>query len=69
MGVLFRWEGLGQMLRQEEPQKAPMPKGLYMHGGVGTGKTMLMDLMVESAPSEFQVLTASIPLSYPHFSA
>ena len=25
-----------------------------MYGGVGTGKTMLMDLFAESAPSEFQ---------------
>lgn len=26
-----------------------------MHGGVGTGKTMLMDLLVGSAPPEFKV--------------
>lgn len=29
--------------------------GLYMYGGVGCGKTMLMDLLVASAPKEFQV--------------
>jgi predicted ATPase len=26
-----------------------------MYGGVGVGKTMLMDLFVETAPTEFQV--------------
>lgn len=31
------------------------PRGLYMHGGVGVGKTMLMDLLASSAPSEFKV--------------
>ncbi len=38
----------------ERGQPAP-PKGLYMHGGVGTGKTMLMDLLVGSAPPDFKV--------------
>jgi len=31
------------------------PRGLYMHGGVGVGKTMLMDLLASSAPSEFKL--------------
>eukprot|EP00879_Flechtneria_rotunda_P012649 GHRR01013207.1.p1 GENE.GHRR01013207.1~~GHRR01013207.1.p1 ORF type:complete len:536 (+),score=192.87 GHRR01013207.1:1802-3409(+) len=30
-------------------------RGLYMYGGVGCGKTMLMDMLVEAAPREFQV--------------
>ncbi|GLI64849.1 hypothetical protein VaNZ11_008232 [Volvox africanus] len=30
--------------------------GLYMYGGVGCGKTMLMDLFVSTAPSHFKVL-------------
>lgn len=29
--------------------------GLYLYGGVGCGKTMLMDLFVQAAPPEFQV--------------
>ena len=31
------------------------PQGLYMFGGVGVGKTMLMDLLVTAAPPEFKV--------------
>ena len=40
-------ERLGLSRRREEP-----PQGLYMYGGVGRGKSMLMDLFYESAPVE-----------------
>lgn len=50
------------------PTKAQESKlqGLYMHGGVGVGKTMLMDLLAHSAPSAFQVCFCS--LACPHLS-
>lgn len=38
---------LGLTRRKEEP-----PQGLYMYGGVGRGKSMLMDLFFEDAPVE-----------------
>lgn len=44
-------------LMQGAPPAAQQAKlqGLYMWGGVGVGKTMLMDLLAHSAPSSFQV--------------
>lgn len=44
-------------LMQGSPTKAQETKlqGLYMYGGVGVGKTMLMDLLAHSAPSQFQL--------------
>lgn len=34
---------------------APAVQGLYMYGGVGVGKTMLMDLLAKDAPAHFRV--------------
>ncbi|KAK9844048.1 hypothetical protein WJX81_002985 [Elliptochloris bilobata] len=40
---------------RSSPAHSRPPRGLYMWGGVGTGKTMLMDLLAASAPPEFQL--------------
>ncbi|PNH06517.1 hypothetical protein TSOC_007159 [Tetrabaena socialis] len=37
---------------------APAVRGLYMYGGVGCGKTMLMDLFVHTAPTHFKARPA-----------
>lgn len=54
------WSALGKALSSDSTAEDSAPeaqpaRGLYMYGGVGVGKTMLMDLFVESAPREFKV--------------
>lgn len=49
LGSLFGGGGgRGQQLKLELP--ASLPKGLYMYGDVGSGKTMLMDLFYDTLP-------------------
>ncbi|XP_026486104.2 putative ATPase N2B [Vanessa tameamea] len=43
-------ESFFSMFRKKEPQKIIAPKGLYIYGSVGGGKTMLMDLFYETVP-------------------
>ncbi|QRM53441.1 cell division protein ZapE [Sinorhizobium sp. BG8] len=42
---------LGWLFAARKPETASAPKGLYIYGGVGRGKTMLMDMFFELAPA------------------
>lgn len=50
--------GLAPQPGLARPSPWSAPRGLYMHGGVGCGKTMLMDVFVRACPPEFQVKRA-----------
>jgi cell division protein ZapE len=41
---------LGWLFAARKPESASAPRGLYIHGGVGRGKTMLMDMFFALAP-------------------
>lgn len=41
---------LFRFFKKKEPEKIIAPKGLYIYGSVGGGKTMLMDLFYETVP-------------------
>lgn len=61
---LYRFDSIGTLIKAQaglHGSAGPRGerrhiKGLYMFGGVGCGKTMLMDLLVASSPKEFQVI-------------
>ena len=47
LSSLFHTKPLGRKATQIPPN---LPKGLYMYGDVGSGKTMLMDMFYETLP-------------------
>ncbi|XP_072940472.1 putative ATPase N2B [Epargyreus clarus] len=48
--VLSSKGSMFSFFKRSEPQKIIAPKGLYIYGSVGGGKTMLMDLFYETVP-------------------
>lgn len=55
--VVYQLQGLYERLKDYDPrlqqtnsQPQEAPQGLYLHGGVGSGKTMLMDIFYDSIP-------------------
>ncbi|SPO19694.1 related to AFG1 - ATPase family gene [Ustilago trichophora] len=50
---LFSWLPFGNKSNAQEipPISEDIPKGLYLYGDVGTGKSMLMDLFYDTLPS------------------
>ena len=43
---------VGRLFARKGARPAASPKGVYLYGGVGRGKTMLMDLFARSIPPE-----------------
>ncbi|WPG98790.1 Hypothetical protein R9X50_00158600 [Acrodontium crateriforme] len=54
-GAMFGGEAKEEKLSMHPP--ANLPKGLYMYGDVGSGKTMLMDLFYDTLPDHIQSKT------------
>lgn len=54
-GLWSYLQGRFSSMNTDEPPELPVaPKGFYMYGDVGSGKTMLMDLFLEATPLQFK---------------
>lgn len=54
---LRSWFGAGGPKKTITSIPANLPKGLYMYGDVGSGKTMLMDMFYDTLPSNIRSKT------------
>lgn len=50
----FLQDRLSSLNNEESVERPVGPKGFYMYGDVGSGKTMLMDLFLEATPLHFK---------------
>nr|POE54400.1 protein afg1 [Quercus suber] len=55
LGSIFGGDASDKPLKMEPPDS--LPKGLYMYGDVGSGKTMLMDLFYDTLPESIHSKT------------
>lgn len=54
---LGSWFGVGGLKKSVTSIPTNLPKGLYMYGDVGSGKTMLMDMFYDTLPSNVRSKT------------
>ncbi|KAI1502399.1 AFG1-like ATPase [Biscogniauxia marginata] len=54
---LFAWFGLKSSSAPTQEIPDDLPRGLYLYGDVGSGKTMLMDLFYDTLPSSIKSKT------------
>jgi predicted ATPase len=56
---------LTRVRQEDDEEQAVVPLGLYIHGEVGCGKTLLMDLFYDNAPTTMKKRMQSVFVFFP----